>query len=323
MYKKHKLYKRAWRITVIPRTIFGGFESGDALVVSTSEFGDDKALRCTFDVESFWSNGPLFGKVTVYNLSADISYMLATQGTRVVIEAGYQDGAFGKIWDGDLYHYIEYRENVTDRVSEFHLMQGYGIYKNEHIMVNIPKGANIDGRWQTLTQSVRVTGVSSETTKKKQQKSVRDWVCFGEAKDYFQQTAIDAGGKIGLVESSGDSQYTITDFINEISKGPSLEVSPETGLIGTPTTIPLGVSFKTLLDPRLRFTSPPQQIQLMNTEVRVTTPQQVGATPLLYKNDGKYKVVRVQHTGDSRGNDWHTTVTGFVNPADALARGLV
>jgi hypothetical protein len=34
----------------------------------------------------------------------------------------------------------------------------------------------------------------------------------------------------------------------------------------------------------------------------------------LLEPSGTYKVVYVNHTGDTRGNTWHTNVQGVVNP---------
>lgn len=320
-FKKFSLYKRAWRITVIPRKSFQGadirgvqYNEDDAIVLSSSFF-DEQALHCKFRVQSAVTV-PLYGDVTIYNLSQKMTNTIVHDGARVVIEAGYENGAFGKIWDANIFHFIERRENVVDRILTLHCIQGYDIIKSGFVMGHVTQAENNDeGRFNFITQQLKLDAETSPpVTTKNKTISWKSEAIFGDGATYLRSRANDVWGQLISADGTKPLKVTIGDFLNEISADKEIEISPKTGLIGIPSQVPKGVSFKCLLDPRLKHMRPEQQIRITHTETRMT-PQIFGqGTPPLFSNDGRYRLISVTHTGDTRGQDWYSECEAWVNP---------
>jgi hypothetical protein len=95
----------------------------------------------------------------------------------------------------------------------------------------------------------------------------------------------------------------------------TLDLPPNTteSIIGTPQQMQQGAIFTVLLDPRLKVGLPPQLVQLVRTNItfmqRTPSPNSKPATALMANLT--FFVSQVRHTGDTRGNDWHTEVTGY------------
>lgn len=326
-FKKYSLYKRKWKITVIPRTKFTGegqdgvqYDPNDAIVLSSSFF-KEQALHCKFRVQSAVTV-PLYGDITIYNLSQKTTDTIVKQGARVVVEAGYENGAFGTIWDANIFHFIEYRENVVDKILLLHCMQGYDLIKGEFIMGHVTQPENNDkGRFNFMTQQINLNAETSPpATIKNNKTSWKPETVFKAPMDYARYCADNVAGQCITADSTQQFKLTIGNFLNEIEAinaipyGSEIEISPETGLIGIPSKVPKGVSFKCLLDPRLKHMRPEQQIRITHTETRMT-PQIFGqGTPPLFSNDGRYRLISVTHTGDTRGQDWYSECEAWVNP---------
>lgn len=328
-FRKYSLYKRKWKITVVPRSSFEGsdesgvlYDESDALVLSDSDYGEG-ALHCTFSVASAITT-PLYGNVKVWNLSQKTRDVLVKQGGRVIVEAGYQNGAFGKIWNGNIFHFIEYRENVTDKILILHCIQPYFLFKDCFVMGHITQPENtLNGQYGAITRQLFIDAKSDpEALTKVTDKSPRPATYFGTAPSLLDDIAAQTdGGKVGIVDGSQESQITICNPNVEISLDKELEITPESGLLETPTNIPQGVSFKCLLDPRLKHTFPNQQIRIVNSETRMSPQRYVGKLPM-FSNDGRYRVISVAHVGDTRGNDWFSQCEAWVNPQQLLQQGI-
>ena len=100
---------------------------------------------------------------------------------------------------------------------------------------------------------------------------------------------------------------------NDLPKDTIVELSPKSGLIGTPTQVEYGISFKSLLNPRLKLNT---FVHIDNSLVRekqympnFVNPQAAQGTAQIIRsldNDGIYRIIRVTHSGDTRGDAWYT-----------------
>jgi hypothetical protein len=309
-FKKYSRYGRKWRIIVIPRSKFSGneYNEDDAIVLSDSTYGDN-ALHCKFKVH-FATQVPTYGDITVYNLSAGLSSRLAIEGARVIIEAGYKDGAYGKIWDGRLFHFIEYRENVVNRVSILHTIRGK-ILENCFVMANLPEKTKIGDRFEYITRQLKIDAEVSKSMNEKKDELVRPETVFELDPYSYLRDQTKNMGLTMMADENG--MLTMPDLDSETSSQTAVEISPDTGLVGTPAQVPNGINFKTLLDPRLKWEKVCQQILLKNSEV-INTPQMYGSALPLTDLEGRYKLIAVTHIGDTRGTEWHSLGEAWVNP---------
>ena len=82
------------------------------------------------------------------------------------------------------------------------------------------------------------------------------------------------------------------------------DLGPQTGLIGSPLQTEYGISCSCLLNPRLKINS---LFHLDNKKIenyRYTPGQPVR--PL--DTEGIYRVIKLTHRGDTRGDDWTTEI---------------
>lgn len=323
--KTFNMYKRGWRIVVVPREKFEqagyNYKEDDAIVLSDSSFGRS-ALRCTFRVESAITV-PRYGEVSIYNLSKATVNTLVNQGARVIIEAGYENGIYGTIWNGNIFHFIEHRDNVVDKVLTMHCMQPYDIYQNAFIMGHITQEENTaEGQFNVLTKLIQIKATGNAVLQKKSETSTRAATIFScDAYRCLKSTADSVGGYVSIVDGTQNENITILDPYENNRGGKEIKITPESGLIGTPTTIPEGISFKCLLDPRLAHREPPMYIRISHSETKAS-PQRVGEQLPKFMNDGRYRLISVVHEGDTRGNTWYSECQAYVNPEMRAVGGL-
>jgi hypothetical protein len=85
-----------------------------------------------------------------------------------------------------------------------------------------------------------------------------------------------------------------------------------TGLYGVPQQTQDGVNFIVALDPRLRVSEPPMQVNIADSIIRQFEFTPPGYRPILDPN-GLYLVNGLEHRGDSRGNQWETEIIAFTS----------
>lgn len=302
------LYNRYWHIEILPDT-------GKPIVVSQSADGE-KALHCTFECRYAYEDRT-YGVIRIYNLSTDMIKKFQEQAVKVSIEAGYYNCDYGTpaiIWSGNVYHMIEYRENIVDRVLEIHTINTpKGIMYNNFVMAHITEGQTVNGMFEHLTRDFKSEVKSSSTLTYNGQMTTRPYTVHG---DFYRECRIlektcSPSAKL-CCDSNG--MMTIGDPV-KIEAGPMadyISISPDTGLIGLPNQVPFGVQFRTLIDPRLKWTVPiPVCVQFKNSEIKGLV-NYIGDTPLLPLDQlGRYKIISLTHQGDTRGTAWYTNVEAW------------
>ena len=122
---------------------------------------------------------------------------------------------------------------------------------------------------------------------------------FGNPSQYLKQIAntesatyyID-GSEINIVAAPDIAEDEIVDL------------SPETGLINSPTQIQYGISCTCLINPRLKLNS---LFHIDNSRV-INEEQEIGAAYRSLDGNGIYRIVKMVYTGDTRGNDWEIDI---------------
>lgn len=118
--------------------------------------------------------------------------------------------------------------------------------------------------------------------------------------------------------------------------GEPVLISPSTGLIGVPEQTQNGLTIRVLLNPSTRIgqlvrvdaTINKAKLSLHTKEIAVNRFLQQSA--LLESASGLYYVMRADHSGDTRGEEWYTDLTClavdasaplFSQPQTAIAQG--
>lgn len=251
------------------------------------------------------SSDPNRSTLQIYNLSTKTRNSIAS-GKRVIIEAGYEQGQYGLIYDGDIVVVINSGANGIDKLTEIVAQDGDLFLNSGFINVSYSGGQkSID----YFKQSVSAAGGETDavTGQAKSSALPRGKVMFGNTGDYMRQFAKNEDalffiddGKVCLVKAA------------DPPRGEVVSLSPSSGLIGTPEMTEDGIKGTCLLNPMLKLNG---LVHIDNSHVNLSTDFALAAsTSGGGLSTGIYKIIQFTHTGDNRGNDWYTEFVGIAQP---------
>jgi hypothetical protein len=322
------LFGQAWELTVQYQT-----DSGTQSAVLTSNSWEPEALRMTFDVVQSMLPSPWwYADIMVYNLDTPTTQNILVNATWVTLKAGFQTGPTlsSTIWDGPILQVLFDREQVVDARVTLHCVANplvmdeivgfsMGPYASQAQLV--AKMAATTGLPGISAANGTLSGRAAQVLAAKQYP--RGNTVFGKTGKYLHQIADDQfmttwrdGSKAYMSEVSNGEAVPAPNLVYSPpfppnSAPPDLPRNTTQSIIGTPRQTPFGVIFTVLLDPRLKVRLPPLVVQLTRTLITqiAVQPGQTAASP--YSANLLFFVAQVRHTGDSRGNDWYTEVTGY------------
>ncbi len=303
-----------------------------------------EALRVTFDVTQAANTAPLwYADITIYNLTEQTQRELVLNATWVTLKAGFQAPSspnyVATIWSGPVFQTVYTRERVVDQRITLHCVANPLLMDD---IVSFPMGvfSNQAQLLARMMQEVNAPPVQLGQVAAQRTQAVqypRGNTVFGRLNKYFTQIADSnflqswMGTREAYISELGDTGATGALTPNLIyspafppggtDAGLGLPPGTTQSLIGTPEQIDQGVVFTVLLDPRLQVQLPPLLVQLVRTtinqSVRMPQPGAGNSYTLLVPPNSPdaanllFYVSQVRHIGDTRGNDWHTEVTGF------------
>lgn len=278
-----------------------------SLIVAEDDQGLDLSeLHFTFDIKQSDLQTPNNALIRVFNLSDKTAQQVQSQYTRVVLQAGYQQGNFGIIFDGTLKQVKRGRLNATDTYLDLYAADGDKAYNFSVVNSTMAAGATQQQKLETITKAMGPQGVTLGYNPAASTGGVlpRGKVLFGMARDYMKDYCDTTNtswsiqdGKVVVIEQTG---YLPDQAIVLTSK---------TGMIGMPEQTDNGIRVRSLLNP---LTKVGGRVHINNASIqRALINIQYTAINLLasISDDGFYKLYVVEHKGDNRGNDWYTDMT--------------
>lgn len=292
-------YLRKWRVTAT-------LSSGSKVVLSDSDT-DPRALKMTFFTQESFYQAIQYADITIWNPSKDTTNLFLKEGARIVLEAGYQEGKFAKIFDGKVFQPLIGTEDVVNYYLTLHCIDSDTILNKNFISFTMDAGYNqrtlIDRLCKDAKIPIPIGFITEDLNKKQFQRGI---VIFEGTKKRF-----------GLIAKDNNATYTFVNGVaimskmSDVSKDTPLTISPATGLIGTPEAIDFGATFRCLLDPTIVIKAPAMLIKIDNTLIRQRKLEVMNNLPTVIDQDGIYQVAGVSNVGDTRGRDWYTQVIGI------------
>jgi hypothetical protein len=259
---------------------------------------DVSDLDAKFTVKRDLKKKPNQLKATLYNLNPDhaaaVAHIAKQKGDNVGrvfvrIHAGYKD-LFGEIFYGSVRTAFSQIQG-PDVVTELESGDGEDPISKARVNVSFSKGAPLSQVIKTLVDATglmpgNVQEFVSQATMRAGNSYAGGVVLSGSAYDELQAICRSAGfecsvqgGKLLFLEPGKTTGETV------------YELSPETGLIDTPTVDTKGVmTCKSLLIPHL---APGRRIMIKSRFLSAT-----------------YKITELNYSGDTRGDDWTVKVQG-------------
>jgi hypothetical protein len=285
------------------------FFTAPAIDVSNSDFdnaGPGKAaLKATFKIERFGYEAINYAEIMIYNLAFSTTQDIIKEGCKVIVEAGYESN-FGKIFEGEIFQHRWSRENNTDFRLMLNCLDGSKIKNDNMINFTLFKEYDQKAALKNIASQASTPFEIGVSPSIKTHKMPRGATFFGEPMEHIRDIAQD--NNFQLIISDG---ALYASNICDPPAGEAILVTPSNGLIGTPEQTELGVTFKVLLDPRMRVNPiNPVVVKLDQTQIQQIKKIQ-GQYYTILDAHGLYKIHKVTHTGDTRGNEWYSEVEGL------------
>lgn len=270
---------------------------------------DVSQLRCTFRASKTVTMQANLSEVVIYNLNANTENTIITEGNEIIIEAGYEGEAqYGVIFRGQIIQPIRDKEDGHTYKLKLTSLDGDTFLNYGTMNVTYEKGQT---QRKIIEDIVTKASVPSElgsiSENLSTQQLTRGKVVFGMARDFLRQLA--KFQQATFYVEDGKVNFVRAD---DLPTGEVVELNPASGLIGVPVQSELGVQFKCLLNPRIKLGT---MVHIDSSLVREAqfTPNftQIGQTAKVQKVNplevnGLYKVISIDHIGDTRGDDWYT-----------------
>lgn len=267
---------------------------------------DLSALRIKFAVKKSGVMTPNVADILVYNLDQKTEDLIKKEYTKVILQAGYT-GNFGVIFQGNIKQVISGRESATETFINLVAGDGDQAYNFSVVNQTLAKGSSPNDQLNAAMTSMFSQGVGvGYVGSLHSSKLPRGKVLYGNARDYIKN----------ISDSSGSS-WSIQDgkviFLpkNAYLPGEATVLTTKTGLVGQPQQTIEGINCKCLLNPNLKIHG---RVKIDNKSVlqyklNQLVPGSPANTPVPLTHDGVYYVLVSEHTGDTRGTEWYSSLT--------------
>ncbi|MFZ5440456.1 MAG: phage protein [Myxococcota bacterium] len=247
-----------------------------------------EGLDIEFRVEKDLQSSPNNAEISVFNLSAESRAKLEGSGQRVILQAGYE-GTEAQIFSGDLRRAFSTKQG-PDWVTKIEAGDGERSIAFPRLRESYRPGTSVA---DVVKKTLRSMGGDSTTAVEKASRLA------GEFSSGYAQSGSSSRELTTLLEPLGytwsvqDGRIEILQEDETVADSAVL-VSPESGLVGSPTIAAAtkekkaAVKLRTLLLPRLR---PGQKLELRSESMT-----------------GVLKALRVTHAGATHGGDWYTDI---------------
>lgn len=267
---------------------------------------DVSELRCVFEITKSAYYQQSKSIVSIYNLNPDDENKLIQEGQKIIIEAGYEGSQYGKIYQGTIIQPIRSKENGVDYKLTLLSMDSdkyvvYGLVGVSLVAGQSARDAisNLVSKAGDLTNLNynQKEGVISDVFSSI--KYPRGKVLFGNPTSYLNQLAVS-----GNTTYYNDDEEVCLISAKDLADDEVFDLSPESGLLNTPEQTQNGIKVVSLLNPRFKINS------LFHIDNKRITNYEysVGRPVRSLDTNGIYRVVKIVHSGDTRGEDWKTEI---------------
>lgn len=258
-------------------------------------------LRITFQLNKTLLGYPTRGRIEIYNLSEENIQRIGKRYSVATLEAGYATTK-AHVFTSNIMNFYKSRQGV-DSVFNLILAGEAPAWADSVFVRTYREGMppstilrDVAGSFEgviigTLLEDASWEAKLSSVTHAGNARTIMDKL----ARDYNFDWAIH------------DGQIDVIPRGQVLTDQPIYVITPETGLIGSPTLTELGADFRVLLNPDIMLG---RQVQMSAESV------QLGQEGLEFRRvrttaDGFYKVMDIRLMGDTRGLDWYCDIIGW------------
>lgn len=285
----------------------------------SSQAIDLSSLRFTFQITANDVETPNTAIIKVYNLSDNTASQAIKEFDTVVLQAGYQNGNIGVIFKGTIKQFWRGRERNVDSFLEIDAVDGDLGY-NFGVVNTSEAGATPEQQLNTYAQAMGLPVDKNAAAALSGNGGVvlnpRGKAAFGLARLYMRRLMTTYNCRWSIQNG------VVTVIPNDgFLPGEATVINSKTGMIGVPTVTDDGIHVQVLLNPSIQVG---RAVRLNNRDITnvsavhsiasnivtsfpsFTSPPQAFAKT---SEDGIYRVLVVEHEGDTRGQAWYSHLT--------------
>lgn len=266
---------------------------------------DLSALRIKFSVKRSDTMTPNVADIRIYNVEEQTAIRIRKEFTKVILQAGYE-GNQGVIFQGNIKQVIIGRESATDTFIDIVAGDGDRAYNFAIVNKTLSKGSTQSDQIGAAVSAMAPKGVTAGHLGDQPPSALpRGKVMYGNARNYLRDSA-------QTTQSSWSIQDEKVTFVKKKSylPGERVVLTSKTGMIGTPQQTNEGVNVKCLLNPNIKIASRVEidNASIQRFKINLSVPNSAANIPAPLTADGVYYVLVVEHTGDTRGVDWYSSL---------------
>jgi hypothetical protein len=292
----------------------------ELLIGSDQKALDFSQFHFTFHITQADKENYQAAFIRIYNVSDETKKeWKAKEFSRVILSAGYQTGNYGVIFDGEIIQAVAGRESPVDTYID--IVAGEGYQANQAVTnQTIAAGATgltvAQAMADTMGKSLKPYDYNPDV------KLPRGQALYGMSRDVLHYYAAAAGSSYYY-----DKGFLVWVPLQGHKPGEAVVLNADTGLVGWPQQTQEGVTLRCLLNPLLDVGATMKidnaSIQQAVTSASFTAESDYFNTIPPLDNDGIYRIYRIQHSGDTRGNDWYSDIVGLAVTGDTGVSSLV
>lgn len=265
-------------------------------------------LRIALTVEKSLVGYPNLANIKIYNLSESNRNKIEQKGLHLELFTGYEDVSIVLLFSGDLINAVHIKQG-PDWISEIFARDGGNILDDSVINKAFPAGMSVKNIADELFKEMGdvkkglLDGLTNCITGKRT--LLRAWQASGNIRAMWDELANNCG-----------FEWTINNGVFEtvpknlpVDDTPPVVINQLSGMIGSPERSDIGVNVTNHMLPELK---------LGRTFRIESVGEKINAGNLFFKdippirNQGVYRIDKLIHTGDTRGNKWETDIHGRV-----------
>jgi hypothetical protein len=297
------------------------------LVVSAGSSGLDLSnMRIEFKTfQADLPSTPNYATIKVYNLSDATAKSVQKEFTAVRLQAGYEGGSYGVIFNGTIKMVRRGRDNPTDTYLEILAADGDVARNFGVVNTTLAAGATLKDQIAAVTKALGLptSYVPPDITPAALS---RGKVLYGMARDRMNDIA-DSSSATWSIQGGQVQIVPLTSYI----PGTAVVLNSNSGMIGLPEQTEDGIKVKTLINPRIKIGA---LVQINNKSIQgaflggqnLFAQGRLENLPNLLPKvtwDGFYRVYVCEHEGDTRGQPWYSNLTCLAIDASAPSANSV
>lgn len=270
-----------------------------------------KDFRFRFSINRGDAQTPNYADIRVYNLDETTVNSIQKEFTRIVVQGGYE-GQFGILFDGQIKQVRRGREDV-DTYIDITAADGDSAYNFSVTALSLAaEQTTPKDQISQLIKHMAVYGVSGgyiPIDDGSGNALPRGKTIFGLTRDALRKLCKNASASWSIQDGKLDI-IPLTSY----KPGEAVVITSATGMIGLPQQTQNGIEVKMLLNPNVKIGQllkiDNASIQRMRFSLGLDGIQQYNISNVSTKinDDGLYYVMVANHSGDTRADEWYTSV---------------